>query len=131
MDTRTSQRTGGPFAGTTLYQDRGPSADDMPWCTSYADVGHVFRSKDWEQGGGGARDSYEFTGDGLLAPSGPCRARNKGVKPTGIAFGGGVHTCIAIGMTIGDPSREDSAGPAGLMVACLRELHQRECGRIP
>ena len=62
--------TGGSFAGTTFYPDRGPSVDDMPWCTSYADVEHVFRSKDWEQGGGGARDSYEFIGDGLLALSG-------------------------------------------------------------
>jgi cytochrome P450 len=70
MDTRTSQRTGGSYAGTTFYADRGPSVDDMPWCTSYADVEHVFRSKDWVQGGGGARDSYEFIGDGLLALSG-------------------------------------------------------------
>ena len=70
MDTRTSQRTGGSYAGTTFYDDRGPSVDDMPWCTSYADVEHVFRSKDWVQGGGGARDSYEFIGDGLLALSG-------------------------------------------------------------
>jgi cytochrome P450 len=70
MDTRTSQRTGGSFAGTTFYSDRGPSVDDMPWCTSYADVDHVFRSKDWAQGGGGARDSQQFIGDGLLALSG-------------------------------------------------------------
>jgi cytochrome P450 len=42
----------------------------MPWCTSYADVDHVFRSKDWEQGGGGARDSQQFIGEGLLALSG-------------------------------------------------------------
>ncbi len=42
----------------------------MPWCTSFADVDHVFRSRDWEQGGGGLRDSYEFIGDGLLALSG-------------------------------------------------------------
>jgi cytochrome P450 len=57
----------------------------------------------------------------------PYRARNKGVKSTGIAFGGGVHTCIAMGMTIGDPSgaRGDSAQQVGLMVACLRELYQR------
>jgi cytochrome P450 len=66
----TSQPTVGSFAGTTFYQDRGPSVDAMPWCTSYADVDHVFRSKDWEQGGGGTRDSYEFIGDGLLALSG-------------------------------------------------------------
>jgi cytochrome P450 len=322
MDTRTSQRTGGSYAGTTFYEDRGPSVDDMPWCTSYADVEHVFRSQDWVQGGGGARDSYEFIGDGLLALSGadhfqrrrieaplfrkpdlhryeedillpvlrerlgaareqgqvrlelrslmrsclyrvsaefvgldgvddsvlgqylelieqlsiganmewvvsdhreavaqalvhkaafmerffrpswerradlvarfgrgeladddlplrlhpptpffirraardttlpsglgasagdyivldiiaashdqsafgndaddfnPYRGRNKGVKSTGIAFGGGVHTCIAMSMTIGDPSgaREDSAEQVGLMVACLRELYQR------
>ena len=70
MDSRTSQRTGGSYAGTTFYDDRGPSVDDMPWLTSYADVEHVFRSKDWVQGGGGARDSYEFIGDGLLALSG-------------------------------------------------------------
>jgi cytochrome P450 len=69
MDTRT-RREAGSFAGTTFYPDRGPSVDDMPWCTSYADVDHVFRSRDWEQGGGGARDSYEFIGDGLLALSG-------------------------------------------------------------
>jgi cytochrome P450 len=66
----TAQRTEGSFAGTTFYQDRGPSVDDMPWCTTYADVEHVFRSRDWEQGGGGTRDSYEFIGDGLLALSG-------------------------------------------------------------
>ena len=40
----------------------------------------------------------------------PYRAKNKGVKSTGIAFGGGMHTCIAMGMTIGDaPSGTDSA----------------------
>jgi cytochrome P450 len=70
MDMKTSQRTGGSFAGTTFYPDRGPSVDDMPWCTSHADVDHVFRSRDWEQGGGGARDSKQFIGDGLLALSG-------------------------------------------------------------
>jgi cytochrome P450 len=70
MDMRTSQRTGGSFAGTTFHPDRGPSVDDMPWCTSHADVDHVFRSRDWEQGGGGARDSKQFIGDGLLALSG-------------------------------------------------------------
>jgi cytochrome P450 len=67
----TSQRTEGSFAGTTFYEDRGPSVDDMPWLTSYADVEHVFRSKDWQQGGGGHRDSREFIGDGLLSLSGP------------------------------------------------------------
>jgi cytochrome P450 len=70
MDSSTARRTDGSYAGTTFYEDRGPSVDEMPWCTSYADVDHVFRSKDWEQGGGGARDSYEFIGDGLLALSG-------------------------------------------------------------
>jgi hypothetical protein len=57
----------------------------------------------------------------------PYRDRNKGVKSTGIAFGGGVHTCIAMSMTIGDPSgaREDSAEQVGLMAVCLRELYQR------
>jgi hypothetical protein len=51
MDTRTSQRTGGSYAGTTFYEDRGPPVDGMPWCTSYAAVENVFHSKDWVQGG--------------------------------------------------------------------------------
>jgi hypothetical protein len=57
----------------------------------------------------------------------PYRCRNKGVKSTGIAFGGGIHTCIAMGMTIGDAfgARDDSAEQAGLMVVCLRELYRR------
>jgi hypothetical protein len=30
MDSRTAQRTGGSYAGTTFYEDRGPSVDDKP-----------------------------------------------------------------------------------------------------
>jgi hypothetical protein len=65
-----TRKASGPdsFAGTTFRHDRGPSVDDMPWCTSYADVEQVFRSKDWLQGGG-ARDSHEFIGDGLYGLS--------------------------------------------------------------
>jgi hypothetical protein len=60
----------------------------------------------------------------------PYRGRGKGVKSTGIAFGGGAHTCIAMGMTIGDASASETddagqAGQAGLMVSCLRELYRR------
>ncbi len=78
----TSRRTGGSFAGTTFYEDRGPSVDEMPWLTSYADVEHVFRSKDWEQGGGGLRDSHEFIGDGLLALSGPHHFQRRRIEAT-------------------------------------------------
>jgi cytochrome P450 len=81
MDTRT-RRAAGSFAGTTFYPDRGPSVDDMPWCTSYADVDHVFRSKDWEQGGGGARDSYEFIGNGLLALAGADHFQRRRIEAT-------------------------------------------------
>lgn len=120
MDTRTSRRTGGSYAGTTFYADRGPSVDDMPWCTSYADVEHVFRSKDWVQGGGGARDSYEFIGDGLPGQKqgseidGYCvRRRRAHVYCDGHDY----RRCLG--------AREDSAEQAGLMVACLLELYQR------
>ncbi len=64
-------RAPGSHAGTTFYPNAGPSVDEMPWLTSFADVDHVFRSKDWVQGGGGLRDSLEFIGrGGLLSLSG-------------------------------------------------------------
>ena len=130
MDTRTSQRTGGSHAGTTFYSGRRPSVDDMPRCTSHADVEHAFRSKDGvhyivpdviaasHDPGALGSDADDFN---------PYRPRTKGVKSTGIAFGGGVHTCIAMGMAISDLSgaRYDSSERAGLMVACLREPYQR------
>src|SRR5262245_12339188 len=136
MDTRTSQRTGGSSAGTTFYSGRRPSVDDMPWCTSYADVKHAFRSKDWvhyivpdviaasHDPGAFGSDADDFN---------PYRPRNKGVKSTGIAFGGGVHTCIAMGMAIGDLSgaRYDSSEQAGLMVAACASCISGECGLMP
>jgi cytochrome P450 len=42
----------------------------MTWLVSYADVDDAFRSRDFEQGGGGRRDSEPFVGHGLLALSG-------------------------------------------------------------
>jgi len=58
----------------------------------------------------------------------PYQPRNKKVKSTSIAFGSSVHTCIAMGVAIGDLSgaRYGSSERAGLMVAWLRELCQRE-----
>ena len=58
------------FAGTTLGPARGPAAADMTWLVSYQDVDEVFRSRDFEQGGGGRRDSEPFVGHGLLSLSG-------------------------------------------------------------
>jgi cytochrome P450 len=67
-----SSRTSGAasFAGTTLDPARGPAAADMTWLVSYQDVDEVFRSRDFEQGGGGRRDSEPFVGQGLLSLSG-------------------------------------------------------------
>ena len=62
--------TTGSHAGTTLDPARGPSVREMTWLTSYADVDDVFRSRDFEQGGGGRRDSEPFVGASLLALSG-------------------------------------------------------------
>lgn len=67
-----SSKTSGAqsFAGTTLDPARGPAAADMAWLVSYQDVDEVFRSRDFEQGGGGRRDSEPFVGHGLLSLSG-------------------------------------------------------------
>src|SRR5439155_26899557 len=42
----------------------------MTWLVSCADVDDAFRSRDFEQGGGGRRDSEPFVDHGLLALSG-------------------------------------------------------------
>lgn len=67
-----SSKTSGAqsFAGTTLDPARGPAAADMAWLVSYQDVDEVFRSRHFEQGGGGRRDSEPFVGHGLLSLSG-------------------------------------------------------------
>ena len=56
--------------GTTLDPRNGPSASAMRWLTRLADVDEVFRSQDFEQGGGGRRDSGPFVAGSLLALSG-------------------------------------------------------------
>jgi len=85
MDTR-AMRTG--YTGTTFGAGHGPSVDDVPWCTSYADAEH---------------DADEFN---------PYRTRNKGVKSTGIASDAGLHTYIPTGRPDGGvPAR---AVPPGM-----------------
>jgi cytochrome P450 len=58
------------FAGTTFRDGAGPAVDEMVWLSTYANVAEVFRSRDFEQGGGGRRDSAAMVGDCLLALSG-------------------------------------------------------------
>lgn len=66
----TDQPTNCSLAGTTFQPDAGPSVAEMTWLTGYADVAEVFRSRDFEQGGGGRRDSAPMVGDCLLSLSG-------------------------------------------------------------
>ncbi|MBI1777928.1 MAG: cytochrome P450 [Proteobacteria bacterium] len=58
------------YVGTTLDPKNGPSVAGMRWLTRLADVDDVFRSQDFEQGGGGRRDSGPFVGGSLLSLSG-------------------------------------------------------------
>lgn len=61
---------GKPFVGTALDPAHGPSVAEMTWLTSFQDTNEVFRSRHFEQGGGGRRDSGPFVGDTLLSLSG-------------------------------------------------------------
>jgi cytochrome P450 len=48
------------------------------------------------------------------------------IKPTGLAFGDGPHTCIGMAMSIGEASSDDeeSDGSVGFIVHVLRELYR-------
>jgi hypothetical protein len=48
------------------------------------------------------------------------------VRPAGVAFGGGPHTCIGLAMSIGESNTADEDGPQGLMVHIVRELFRRD-----
>jgi cytochrome P450 len=61
---------GKSYVGTTLDPTCGPPIREMRWLASYGDVQEVLRSRDFEQGGGGRRDSAPFIGDGMLSLSG-------------------------------------------------------------
>ena len=55
----------------------------------------------------------------------PYRFRAAGVKPNGVSFGDGPHTCIGMSMTVGvgqGGGASEPSDPAGIMVATLREL---------
>jgi cytochrome P450 len=46
------------------------------------------------------------------------------LKPMALGFGGGPHTCIGMGMAVGDPTTgEGPDSPLGVMVYVLRELY--------
>ena len=46
------------------------------------------------------------------------------IKPMGLAFGDGPHTCIGMGMTIGEGAVTDDDAPLGMAVYIVRELHR-------
>ncbi len=46
------------------------------------------------------------------------------VRPMALGFGGGPHTCIGMGMTVGEAGSSGSDGPMGIMVYALRELYR-------
>jgi cytochrome P450 len=48
------------------------------------------------------------------------------IRPMGLGFGGGPHTCIGMGLAVGEaPGRtDDPESPLGLMVYTLRELYR-------
>jgi len=58
------------YEGTSLDPLNGPAVSAMPWLRSYGDVVEAFRSRAFEQGGGGRRDSAPITGYGVLALAG-------------------------------------------------------------
>jgi len=46
------------------------------------------------------------------------------IKPMGLAFGDGPHTCIGMGMTIGEGAVTDDEAPLGMAVYIVRELYR-------
>ncbi len=46
------------------------------------------------------------------------------IKPMGLAFGDGPHTCIGMGMTIGEGAVTDEDAPLGMAVYIVRELYR-------
>jgi len=45
------------------------------------------------------------------------------IKPMGLAFGDGPHTCIGMGMTIGEGVASDEQAPLGMAVFIVRQLY--------
>jgi cytochrome P450 len=58
----------------------------------------------------------------------PFRTPVERVKPTGLAFSNGPHTCIAMNLSIGNAASAD-AGPQGLLIALLQFVLQRDLRR--
>ncbi len=50
----------------------------------------------------------------------------EGLRPYGVVFGGGAHTCIGLGLSIGAASSEASDSTPGTLVRLLHDLYQRE-----
>ena len=63
----------------------------------------------------------------------PRRVARTPIKPTGLAFGDGPHTCIGMAMSIGKagPGGEGGDAPVGLIVYVLRELYRAGVRRDP
>ena len=49
-----------------------------------------------------------------------------GMRPYGVVFGGGPHTCIGLGLSIGAASFDGSDGTPGTLVRLLHDLYQRD-----
>jgi cytochrome P450 len=59
----------------------------------------------------------------------PFRHRSPDVKPVGIAFGDGPHSCIGITLSIGQTNASDEGDIEGIMIRILRALYR--AGIVP
>src|SRR5262249_58888485 len=53
------------------------------------------------------------------------------IRPMGLAFGDGPHTCIGLSMSIGEAGAPDGDAPLGPAVYILRQLHPPPASPAP